>query len=160
MDKDYKKHKKYEKYNKIMMDTAILWSQESSATRLKVGAVLSRNGRILVTGYNGTVSGTDNKCEIECPNCNGSNDECSRCQGKGEITSDFVLHAEQNVISYAAKAGIKTKGATMYITHAPCKQCAKLIVASGIKVVVFDKKYRDDEGLDFLTLCGVNVDKR
>lgn len=167
------------KYDNTMMSVAYTWAKESYAKRLQVGAVISKKGRILITGYNGTVTGSDNKCELTCPECNGTgvtdshfgsvmserynekstSKKCTRCQGKGEITSDFVIHAEQNTLMFAAKEGIKVKGCTMYITHAPCKTCSKLIAQVGIKKVVYSEEYRDLEGVEFLKDLGIKVKK-
>ena len=131
------------KYDKTMLATAKLFSELSYCTKAKVGAVIARDGRILATGYNGTVSGHDNCCEIEID---------------GVLkTSPFTVHAEQNVISYCAKNGIATDGATMYITLSPCQLCAKLIVQAGIKRVVFLDLYKDTSGLKFLKDCNIEI---
>lgn len=131
------------KYDKVMLETAILFGNLSYCEKKKVGAVIAKDGRILATGYNGTVSGFDNQCEIEID---------------GVLkTSPFTVHAEQNVISYCAKNGIATDGATMYITLSPCSLCAKLIAQSGIKRVVYLDNYKDTSGIDFLQQCGIQV---
>jgi dCMP deaminase len=128
------------KYDNAMMATAHIFAKQSYANRRKVGAVLVKDGRILATGYNGTISGFSNQCEDE--------------NGK---TIEFVLHAEQNVLTYCAKKGIPTEGATMYITLSPCKNCAKLIAQSGISEVVYDDQYKNTESLEFLNTCGVVI---
>lgn len=130
------------KYDSALMSTAYTFAEESYATRLKVGAVLCRDGRILATGYNGTISGKPNECELP-----------------DGTTSDFTLHAEQNLITFCAKHGIPTNNTTIYITHSPCKQCAKLIAQSGISEVVYSQDYKDRDGLNFLTECGVTTRK-
>jgi dCMP deaminase len=152
-----------------MVETARIWSQQSYCKRLKVGAVLSKDGRILATGYNGTISGLENRCEDsiwKCKFCGFESankiDRCPTCNLEHieEIltTSDFVLHAEQNVITFSAKNGISTKGCTLYITHSPCKQCSKIIAQSGIKRVVYETEYRDRDGVEFLEKVGVEVE--
>lgn len=123
-----------------MVITAFTFAEQSYCKRLKVGAVLAREGRILATGYNGTISGTPNTCECE-----------------DGTTSDFTLHAEQNLITFCAKQGIPTNGTTIYITHSPCKQCAKLIAQSGITEVVYSQTYKDTAGIDFLQACNILV---
>lgn len=131
------------KYDETMLATAKLFGELSYCVKAKVGAVIAKDGRILATGYNGTVSGHDNCCEIEI-----------------EVvlkTSPFTVHAEQNVISYCAKNGIATNGATMYITLSPCQLCAKLIVQAGIKRVVFLDLYKDTSGLKFLKDCNIEI---
>lgn len=203
------------KYDKPMIETAKIFAQQSYCTRRKVGAVLAKDGRILATGYNGTISGQKNQCEdlyYECPNCESRNSRfldtfkmtfrevkepasvdvvftCKNCgkehnnkslshQDQGNMngadisllntnpesffkikpefkTSEFVLHAEQNIITYSAKNGIKTDGCTLYITDSPCKNCAKLIAQSGISRVVYAQEYRDTEGVEFLNNLGI-----
>ncbi len=128
------------KYDTSMVITAFTFAEQSYCKRLKVGAVLAREGRILATGYNGTISGTPNTCECE-----------------DGTTSDFTLHAEQNLITFCAKQGIPTNGTTIYITHSPCKQCAKLIAQSGITEVVYSQTYKDTAGIDFLQACNILV---
>jgi dCMP deaminase len=182
---------KHNKFDKVMIETAKIWAELSPCKRLKVGAVLSKDNRILANGYNGTITGAENICEcyekfknideiqstdseikITCPVCKGSgeislkgtpyNEECGKCDGHGSLkslnkTNDLTLHAEQNIISFCAKNGISTEGATMYLTHAPCKQCSKLIAQSGIKTVYYNKKYKTKEGIKFLEENGVKV---
>jgi dCMP deaminase len=118
--------------DKYLMDKAILASKQSYCKRNKVGAALTIDGRTLVDGYNGTLSGFDNKCE------------------DGDSTKDCVMHAEQNVIAFAAKYGISTKDTTLYVTVSPCINCAKLIIQAGIKEVVYLEEYRDLSGLELL----------
>lgn len=161
------------KHDILMMDKAIRTSEETYCKRLQVGAVFSRDGRALIDGYNGTISGQPNECEkeITCEDCHGTGKKifrngeetmigtCSKCNGVGFTvkTSPFTVHAEQNIVQYAAKKGIPLEGGEMFITHAPCPECSKLIVGAGIKRVVFKDFYRDDEGLNFLISCGVEV---
>jgi len=164
------------KYDIIMMKTAIIWSELSYCKRLKVGAVLSKDGRIIACGYNGTISGEKNICEeiIEkCPYCLKEdkkiieNNKCKFCNKKLnkndliiiEKTNEFTLHAEQNVISFCAKNGISTQNTSLYVTHSPCKNCAKLIAQSGIKNVFYLNEYRDTSGIDFLKKLKINVQK-
>ena len=176
------------KYDKVMMETAELFAKQSYCKRRQVGAVLTKDGRILVTGYNGTISGTNNECEstyVECPNCTYRYDKDTIMRhpvGVGKysltchcgteltydlgylnsikpITSDFTIHAEQNVITYAAKNGIAINNCTIYITTSPCKQCAKLIAQSGITRVVYLTEYKDTSGINFLKTLGIKVTK-
>ena len=171
------------KYDKVLLKTAYNFAELSSCERLKVGAVIAKDGRPLVTGYNGTIAGLDNCCEEIvssqhlCENCGCDDEEnlildshyignfCNCCFNsnvvkKGEIlkTSDFVVHAEQNAIFYAARNGISTEGCDIYVTHSPCPQCAKAIASAGIKRVVFSEEYRDSDGVDFLKKCGLEVE--
>ena len=129
-----------------MMRTAYIWADESYCERKKVGAVLAKKGRILACGYNGTVVGTDNKCEEK-----NSNNEI--------ISKKDVVHAEANALSFAGRYGIKTNGCTMYITLSPCIECAKLMIQHGIKKVYYSEDYRDLSGVLFLKEHGVKIKK-
>lgn len=130
------------KYDTAMLQTAETFAKQSQCKRKQVGAVLARDGRILATGYNGTLPGKPNDCE-----CTDG------------TTSEFVLHAEQNLISYCARKGIPTEGTTLYITHSPCKTCSKLIAAVGITSVIFQDYYKDTDGIEFLQECGISITK-
>lgn len=126
------------KYDKVMIDTATLFAKQSYCKKLQVGAVATKDGRILITGYNGTVPGTDNCCEDE-----------------NYKTKNTTIHAEQNLVFYAARKGISLEGTTVYITHNPCEQCAKALAASGVAEVVYETYYKSDDGLQFLEKCNV-----
>jgi dCMP deaminase len=128
------------------MKTAYIYADLSHAIRKKVGAVLVIEDRIIANGYNGTISGSDNACEYE--------DEFGEL-----ITKDEVLHAEENVILFAAKNGMSTSGSTLYITMSPCFKCSRMIAQCGIKKVIYDEEYRDTRGLDLLRNNKVEVIK-
>lgn len=162
------------RYDETMLATAKLFGELSYCKKKKVGTVIAKDGRILATGYNGTVSGFDNQCETysTCITCNGTgqlvfplfdldtdNYICKKCNGTGKklVTSQYVIHAEQNALMFCAKNGIPTDGTTMYITLSPCSTCAKLIVQAGIKKVVFLEYYKDLGGLEFLRESGVEL---
>jgi dCMP deaminase len=146
------------------MNTAIQFSTLSYAQRKKVGALLAdENGRILVTAYNGSISGSENVCEestdIECPDCTAGhiikNDEihtCPNCDHNGKVlkTKDSTLHAEENLICYAAKHGISVNNTIIFITTSPCLPCARKLVQSGIKEVYYNEEYRNLDGVEFL----------
>jgi len=148
------------------MATAVLWSKESYCKRNQVGALISFADRSTIPAFNGTISGTKNDCEKECPKCGGDGkqllpmgaegimSDCVRCRGMGIVTNDFTLHAEANAITHAANEGISLKGTTIYVTMSPCKDCAKLIAQAGIVRVVYKDVYRDTSGLDFLESLG------
>lgn len=145
---------------KYFMDVAELTANESYCKRLQVGATLVKENYIIATGRNGTISGLENNCEErgeECTNCNGKG--CDSCEGRGYMlkTSEFTLHAEQNIISFCAKHGINTANTTLYVTHSPCKTCSKLIAQCGITEVVYKQNYRDTEGIEFLQRVGIKV---
>ena len=116
------------------------WAKLSYCERKQVGALIVKNRMIISDGYNGTPSGFENVCEDE-----------------NHYTKWYVLHAEANAILKVASSTQSTKGATLYITLSPCKECSKLIHQSGIKRVVYSKKYKDDSGLAFLEKAGVEI---
>ena len=121
------------------MDVAKRFSQLSYAQRLKVGAIIVKDDRIVAYGYNGMPSGWDNNCEEE------------------NKTRPEVLHAESNAIAKLARSNDSGLDADIFITHSPCIECAKLIYQSGIKRVYFGEEYRSTDGLDFLTASKINV---
>ncbi len=143
---------KKEKYNKLYLDIADRISQMSFARRLHVGAVIVKNHNIISFGWNGMPAGWDNNCEDEIPDITGDNEFVLR-------TKPEVLHAEQNAIAKLAKSTESGSGATMFITHAPCLDCAKLVYQSGINSVFYRNSYRNEDGIQFLEKCNVKVEK-
>lgn len=130
------------------MDTAERFAQLSSAKRLKVGAVVVKDNRIISIGYNGMPSGWTNECE----------ELVYRIAEEPILkTKDEVIHAEANAIVKLARDGESGSGSVMFCTHAPCVQCAKLIYGAGISKMYYRDAYRDNNGLDFLTATGVEV---
>lgn len=123
----------------LLLDIAAQVARRSTCSRLAVGAVLARDGRILSTGRNGAPSGL--------PHCDHTLDSHSPC-----TTS---VHAEVNAIAFAARHGASSDGATLYLTHAPCVACAGIIINSGVASVVYSQPYRDDSGCNRLALGGV-----
>ena len=119
---------------------ALEWGKLSHCERKKVGAIIVKNNMIISDGFNGTPSGFNNNCEDE----NGN-------------TNWYVLHAEANAILKVAKSTNSCNESTLYLTLSPCKECAKLIHQSGIKRLVYSKKYKDSEGLEFLEKAGVEI---
>jgi len=131
------------------MDTAKIFAELSHARRLHVGAIVVKDDRIISIGYNGMPAGWDNNCE----------DELHQPIGRVDLkTKPEVLHAESNAISKLARSQESGLGADIFITHAPCLDCAKLIYQSGIKRVYFGMAYRDDAGINFLTKSGLEVE--
>lgn len=131
------------------MATARIFAELSHARRLHVGAIVVKDDRIISIGYNGMPAGWDNNCE----------DELHQPIGRVDlVTKPEVLHAESNAIAKLAKSSESGLGADIFITHAPCLDCAKLIYQSGIKRVYFGMAYRDDAGINFLTKSGVDVE--
>ena len=116
------------------------WAQLSHCKRRQVGALIVKDRMIISDGYNGTPTGLDNNCEDE----NGN-------------TFWYVLHAEANAILKTARSNHNCEGATLYLTLSPCKECSKLILQSGIKRLVYLKKYKDASGLDFLKKSGLSI---
>lgn len=129
----------------LYMDMAERVALSSYCERRKVGCLIVTKDENILIGYNGTVAGQPNVCEIEL---------------EGEsITSPEVLHAETNALSKALKNGTSVKGATVYITLSPCLDCAKVLVQSGIREVIFKEEYRITTGIEFLLKCGIDVRK-
>lgn len=134
---------KQQKLDTLFVDLAARIAEMSYAKRLKVGAVIVHDGNIVSMGWNGTPNGMDNCCEIELPN--------------GElITKPVVLHAESNALMKLAASGSNgAEGATLYQTHSPCPECAKLIKQAKIERVVYRHAYRLTDGVEMLELLGV-----
>ena len=133
------------------MDWAERTAQLSHARRLQVGAVIVKDDSVISYGYNGMPAGWDNNCEDEIKWPNGDI--------KFLKTKPEVLHAESNAIAKLAKSTNSGMGATMFVTHAPCLDCAKLIFQSGISSVLYRNTYRDSGGLEFLSTSKVEVNK-
>ena len=130
-------------WNEYFMNIANEVAKRSTCERAQVGAVIVRDKRILTTGYNGSPRGLAHCSEVGCLMDNG---HCVR-----------TLHAEQNAIIQAALHGVITEGATIYVTHQPCFNCAKTIINAGISEIVYDREYRDDRSIDFLKQAGVKI---
>jgi len=130
------------------MKTAETFAELSHARRLHVGAIVVKDDRIISIGYNGMPAGWDNNCEDE------TIDDRWYVTLK---TKPEVLHAETNAIAKLAKSNESGMGATMFITHAPCLDCAKLIYQSGISSVLYRNSYRDTGGITFLEKSGIEV---
>jgi dCMP deaminase len=117
---------------------ATIWAENSYCIRRKVGALIVKNKMIISDGFNGTPSGFENICEDEDNN-----------------TKSYVLHAEANAITKVARSNNSSEGATLYVTTSPCIECAKLIIQSGIKRLVFSELYRMKDGIELLERSGI-----
>ncbi|MDG1279632.1 MAG: dCMP deaminase family protein [Algoriphagus sp.] len=143
-------------FDDIFMELAVNLAQKSHCIKKHVGAVLTKDTRIISIGYNGPPAGTHN-CDVEFPE-NG----CAR-DSKGSCS--LALHAEQNAILYAVKNNTTVEGSTLYVTLSPCLACARIIFSMGISKVIFLFSYAEykgigsDEGVDFLRKFGVKVEK-
>ena len=133
---------KQDRYDQAYMRMAQEWARLSHCTRKQVGAIIVKDGMIISDGYNGTPSGFPNDCEDE--------------QG---LTYWYVLHAEANAILKVARSTNNARGATLYLTHSPCKECSKLILQAGIKRLVYLDAYKDPSGLELLAKGGLMVRK-
>ena len=120
---------------------ARIWAENSYCERRKVGVLIVKDKRIISDGYNGTPVGFENICEDD--------------EG---FTKPYVLHAEANAITKVACSGNNSDGATIYITASPCVECAKLIIQSKIKRVVYGEEYRLTDGVDLLRRAGIEVE--
>lgn len=133
---------KERKFDRRYLEMAAVWAKNSYCTRRQVGAILVKDRMIISDGYNGTPAGFENVCEDE----NG-------------VTKPYVLHAEANAITKVAKSGNSSDGATLYITDSPCMECAKLIIQSGIRRVVYAREYRIVDGVALLRRAGIEVER-
>lgn len=133
---DLKQHELDKRYMKM----ADIWAENSYCVRRQVGALIVKDKMIISDGYNGTPSGFENICEDE-----------------GGITKPYVLHAEANAITKIARSNNSSEGSTLYVTASPCIECAKLIIQSGIRRVVYGEKYRLDDGIRLLERAGVEL---
>lgn len=158
------------------MKMAEITADLSSAVRLKVGTVIVRDNQILATGYNGTPSGWDNECEdkvwdkgaggwLDPEEFNekypyeGWHEVAQRNVRYGLKTKPVVLHSEANAILKIARSTESSENATLFCTHAPCLNCAKLIYQSGISSVYYRDTYRETTGIEFLEKSGVKVER-
>ena len=119
---------------------ARIWAENSYCERRKVGALIVKDKMIISDGYSGTPAGCENVCEDE-----------------NHLTKPYVLHAEANAITKIARSGNNSEGATLYVTDAPCIECSKLIIQSGIKKVFYARQYRLTDGIDLLQRAGIEV---
>jgi dCMP deaminase len=150
-----KERLKKEKYIKLYIDIATRIAEMSFAKRLHVGAVIVKKDNIISFGWNGMPSGWDNECEdVVTPTLPYLHGDGPTLKTKPE-----VLHAEQNALAKLAKSTESGDGATMFITHAPCIDCAKLVFQSGISSVYYRNHYRNADGVQFLERAGVKVEK-
>jgi dCMP deaminase len=154
-----------QKWIDAFMDTAERFAQLSSSRRLHVGAVVVKDNRIISIGYNGTPAGWDNNCEdkVYCDDGDWSEQllpkEANQWMKYKLTTKPEVIHAEANAISKLARSSESGLGSDIFITHAPCVDCAKLIYGAGINTVYYRNSYRDTNGIDFLTKCNIEVNK-
>jgi dCMP deaminase len=165
-----------DKLKRAYMQTAATFAELSHARRLHVGAIVVKDDRIISIGYNGMPAGWDNNCEnVEWCSAGGWLDpeeieerwpfEGEYTDADGNVmqsryrlkTKPEVLHAETNAIAKLARSNESGLGADIFITHAPCLDCAKLIYQSGIKRVWYGTQYRDSTGTEFLRKSGIEV---
>jgi dCMP deaminase len=140
-----------QKFIDAYMDVAERFAKLSSAKRLQVGAIVVKDDRIISIGYNGMPAGWDNTCEDVV--------EVHEDGGIVTKTKPEVIHAEANAIAKLAKSSESGDGSMMFLTHAPCIDCAKQVYTAGIKKVYYRDSYRDSIGLDFLAKCDIMVHK-
>ncbi|WP_299183646.1 dCMP deaminase family protein [uncultured Chryseobacterium sp.] len=130
------------KFDKAYLKMAQEWAKLSYCKRKQVGALIVKDRMIISDGYNGTPSGFENCCEDE--------------DGK---THWYVLHAEANAILKLSASTQSAKGATLYLTLSPCKECSKLILQAGITRVVYINEYSDDDGISFLKNHNIEIEQ-
>jgi dCMP deaminase len=143
-------------FDDIYMELAVNLARRSHCIKRHVGAVLTKETRIISIGYNGPPSGTHN-CDVEWPETGCPRDSKGGCS--------LAIHAEQNAILYAVKNKTSVEGATLYVTLSPCLACARIIYSAGITQVIYLNSYAEhkgialDEGVEFLRKFGVNVER-
>lgn len=135
------KDSRQQQFDRHYLEMSAIWAKNSYCKRRQVGALLVKNRMIISDGFNGTPSGFENQCEDDT-----------------NTTKPYVLHAEANAITKVAKSGNSSEGATLYITTAPCIECAKLIIQSGIVRVVYGEEYRKSEGIELLKRANIVVE--
>jgi dCMP deaminase len=135
------KKTKQTELDKRYLRMAMIWGENSYCQRRKVGALIVNDNRIISDGFNGTPSGFENICEDE-----------------NNLTKPYVLHAEANAITKVAASSNSSQGATIYVTSAPCIECAKLIIQSEIRRVVYSERYRIADGCELLKRAGIELD--
>ena len=131
---------KQQAFDKRYLEMALIWAQNSYCKRRQVGALIVKEKMIISDGYNGTPAGFENVCEDE-----------------NNVTKPYVLHAEANAITKVAKSNNSSEGSTLYVTTSPCVECAKLIIQSGIRRVVYCCRYHKADGLDLLKRAGIEL---
>ena len=129
-----------EKFDQRYLEMAGIWARNSYCKRRQVGALIVKDKMIISDGYNGTPTGFPNVCEDD-----------------NNVSLPYVLHAEANAITKIARSGNNSDGATLYVTDSPCIECAKLIIQSGIRRVVYDREYRLTDGVNLLRQAGIEV---
>ncbi|MEE4115138.1 MAG: dCMP deaminase family protein [Marinilabiliaceae bacterium] len=134
------KEEKQLNLDKRYLEMATIWASNSYCQRRKVGALIVKEKMIISDGYNGTPAGFENICE-----------------DSDNKTKPYVLHAEANAITKVAKSNNSSQDATLYVTSAPCMECSKLIIQSGIKRVVYCNEYSKRDGLDLLERAGIEI---
>jgi dCMP deaminase len=139
-DSLYPYGKKQSSFDRRYLEMAMIWAKNSYCKRRQVGALIVKDKMIISDGYNGTPSGFENVCE----------DDHFK-------TKPYVLHAEANAITKVAKSNNSSENATLYVTTSPCMECAKLIIQSGIRRVVYSDRYSRTEGLDLLKRAGIEI---
>lgn len=135
---DISKEKQYN-LDKRYLRMAQIWAENSYCKRRQVGALVVKKQMIISDGYNGTPSGFENICEED------------------DKTKPYVLHAEANAITKLARSHNSSEGATLYVTSSPCLECAKLIIQSGIKRVIYAERYRLQDGIELLKRANIEV---
>lgn len=132
---------KEHEFDRRYLRMATIWAENSYCTRRQVGALIVKDKMIISDGFNGTPSGFENICE----DADG-------------LTKPYVLHAEANAITKIARSSNNSDGATLYVTASPCIECAKLIIQSGIKRVIYGEQYRLTDGIELLQRAGIEVE--
>ena len=156
------------KFIEMFMTIAETVAKQSYAKRLQVGAIVVKDDRVISIGYNGMPAGWDNCCEekvyadetnYESQDWEFVEEDSGLMLKYNTVTKEEVIHAEANAVAKLAKSSESGNDAAMFITHAPCIQCAKIIYGAGIKDVFYRYKYKDEKGLEFLNKCNIKTEQ-
>lgn len=148
-------------WDKTFLKIAYEYAEHSTCSRHKVGAVITKNGRIISTGFNGTPAGMKH-CSEEFKNIkwDGLSPDCALRMRHHDFAEKYEIHAEQNAIIFLTKSETNAEGGTCYTTLSPCSNCAKAIIQAGIKRVVYCEEYeRDQSGLELLRIMNIETIK-
>lgn len=139
------------KEDKWFLNLCNAMAERSSCMRRQVGAVIARNGHLISSGYNGTAKGLLNCDQGGCPLAD------KRRKSGCDLEKGMCCHAEENAIVQAAYEGSSTKDATIYCNLMPCSLCAKMIINSGIKRVVYREMYNDDKSIEMFKQAKISL---
>lgn len=144
-------------WDQYFIQIAEIVKSRSNCLRSSVGVVIVKDKRIIATGYNGTPAGVKNCIDGGCQRCLDRQNNVLQANERKDLC--VCIHAEENALLQSALHGVSTKGAVLYSTIAPCLQCAKAIVNSGITAVTYAEDHSDGLGVELFKQVGIEVKK-